>query len=185
MSNQNSYKKVKIEITGGFLILAAGMYVFMGAGIFAAVFAAALAHELGHIAVLTAFGCGADVLRFEYCGLCIESGGLCGHCGISDAKSRFRTAVTALAGPAAGLVFGLLTAGEAGRVSFMLSLFNLLPYSKLDGGKFFACILPGHENAETAADCAVILALLTAGIKNPRAAAAGFWLLIDFVRNLL
>lgn len=187
MSNENSCKNIKIEITGGFLLLVAGLYIFMGRVGFGAVFAAVLAHELGHLAALAALGAGVECLRFEFSGLCIVSGGLC-RCGdvcLCRGKRRLYTAAAALAGPAAGLVLAAMTTGQTRQVSLALSLFNLLPYSKLDGGRFLRCVLPGRGFVSAAADCGVIFALLAAGLKNPRAGAAGFWLAVDFMRSLL
>ncbi|MCR4772324.1 MAG: hypothetical protein K5855_08465 [Oscillospiraceae bacterium] len=170
MSNQNSYKNIRFAVSGGFLVFAAGAYVLAGRRAFFAAAAAVLAHEAGHLLAMLPTGGRPTGIRMEAFGMCIDFDGR-------------GSALAAAAGPAAGLLLAALARGDTGRASLALSLFNLLPYSKLDGGR----MLRGRitKRTETLLDGAVVLFMLAAGLFGRGAAAGGFWLLIDFAFGLL
>ncbi|MBP5166528.1 MAG: M50 family metallopeptidase [Oscillospiraceae bacterium] len=171
MSNQNSLKKIRIDVSGGFLVFIAGAYVLAGKKAFFAASAAVLAHETGHLLAMLLTGGEPTGIRMEAHGLRI------------DADSHGSPIISAAAGPAAGLLFAALARGETGRVSLALSLFNLLPYSKLDGGRMLSGRI--SQRAGTVLDCVSVLIMLAFGLFSRGAAAAGFWLLVDFAFGLL
>lgn len=123
----------------------------------AALFAAVLVHELGHIVALRL--CGVRLRRV--------------HLGMTGAVidcSALTTAADEIAVAAAGSIAGLLWAlllscvslphgCYAGEVSAVLSLFNLLPVPLLDGGRIFLA-LGGSERALRLCGLFCLLALL-------------------------
>ena len=130
-------------------------------------------------------------MRADLRGLCIEYGGLCAPLG---------HAVSALAGPVAGLAYAFAASSFARRggnevltlsagVSMLLSLFNLLPILPLDGGRVFSVIaseLLGGRRGDAltkAVSLALSAALLAAGTylmwrgDGTALALASLWLL--------
>lgn len=135
-------------------LLAVALY-FLELRSIAALTAAVVVHELGHLAALRLLGLRIRAFRSETQGFCIDYEG---------ETPRIGHITAALAGPAAGfaLAFALsalaaytgssfcaLTAG----VSLLLSLFNLLPVRRLDGGRIAWLLLPALFG-ETAGDSA-------------------------------
>lgn len=135
-------------------LLAAALY-FLELRSIAALTAAVVVHELGHLAALRLLGLRIRAFRSETQGFCIDYEG---------ETTRIGHITAALAGPAAGLAlafalsalaaytvssFCALTAG----VSLLLSLFNLLPVRRLDGGRIAWLLLPALFG-ETAGDSA-------------------------------
>ena len=131
-----------------------------------------IVHELGHIITLRLYGLRIRRVSADLRGLCIEYGGLCGRQG---------HIVSALAGPAAGLAYAFAASWAAGRtgneilslsagVSFLLSVFNLLPILPLDGGRVFSLLvseLLGGRRGDAltkAVGLTLAAALLAAGI---------------------
>lgn len=131
---------------------AAAVY-FLDAYILSSVIIAAAVHELGHIIALNA-------ARFRINGFAAELGGV--RIDYSGENAPAFHALTALAGPLAGLGFAFLCSFSArvtgirwfaltAGISLILSLFNLLPVLPLDGGRTLAAALSalmGRARAE-------------------------------------
>ncbi len=132
----------RLSISPGAALLGAFFYCTASFSELAAILAPAIVHELGHIVALRLYGLRIRRITADLRGLCIEYSGLCSPLG---------HAVSALAGPAAGLGYAFaasyfarggsngVLALSAG-VSLLLSLFNLLPILPLDGGRIFSII---------------------------------------------
>lgn len=131
---------VRIKIGSGFIVIAALLYFFDTSGLFAAMFAAAIIHECGHILAILLSGGKITGMRADVFGF---------HIDYACKNSFLKSFARALSGPAAGLIAGVLMARlsnylasdyltlTAG-VSVVLSAFNLAPCLPLDGGQ--ACM---------------------------------------------
>ena len=136
---------MKFDVSAGALLLFALTWFFDTGGVFAALVPAVAVHELGHIAALRLSGAHLTRLRLDVFGCRLDYHG---------EPSRGWMLCAVLAGPAVGLVYGLvaLAAGGSygettGVVSFLLTVFNLLPILPLDGGRALA-LLAGPAAAE-------------------------------------
>lgn len=166
----------RVEVTGGFLLLAAALYYLDEQGVLLWGALACAFHELGHYVMIDLCGGKISRLRLSVTGA---------EMALSPARPMgpLSQVLTALAGPAVNLGLALFSARLAVRfgeewylfagLNLTLALFNLLPASQLDGGRALRGILsllcPGA--AERAA--AVVSWLAAVG-----AAAAGvmlFW----------
>ena len=162
----------RLSISLAALLLGALLYAAASFDELAALLAAVIVHELGHIVTLRLYGLRIRRISADLRGLCIEYGGFC---------SPWGHAVSALAGPAAGLgyafaasCFGRRSGNEvltlSAGVSLLLSLFNLLPILPLDGGRIFSIaaseLLGGRRGDELTQKLGLVLstALLAAGI---------------------
>ena len=178
-------------ISAGAILLGALLYSALSFSELAAILAPVIVHELGHILTLRLYGLRIRRFSADLRGLCIEYSGLC---------TPLAHAVSALAGPAAGLAYAF-AASYFGRsrgsetlilssgVSLLLSLFNLLPVLPLDGGRVFALaadeILGGRRGDRLTKTVGLVLstALLMAGTwlmwqgKGTALALAAIWLL--------
>ena len=134
--------KKKVSISTGAIVMAAVVYYICDSKTLTAVLCAAFAHELGHLAAMWALGFRVKRFRIEAKGFCID------YCGYAGAVGH---AFAAAAGPAFGLLYSLVASDLGNRtgldwlslssgVSFMLSLFNLLPALPLDGGRILMCL---------------------------------------------
>ena len=166
----------------GFLLLMAALYYLGGGAAATAFFTAALAHELGHLTVLWLLGASVQELRLQWTGLVIRYTG---------ALTPRQEAGTALAGPAAGLLFSLGCALSdrpyfhyAGAIAILASAFNLLPCLPMDGGRaalyIFADVMPERTARRVLRVLGTLCALgVTAtgiAIRVPTAVAAGIWM---------
>ena len=181
----------RLSISAGALLLGALIYCTASFSELAAILTPVIVHELGHILTLRLYGLRIRRVRADLRGLCIEYGGLCAPLG---------HAVSALAGPAAGLAYAFAASFFARRggnevltlsagVSMLLSLFNLLPILPLDGGRIFSIIaseLLGGRRGDAltkAVSLALSAALLAAGTylmwrgNGTALALAALWLL--------
>ena len=171
---------MKFDVSAGALLLFALAYFFDAGGVFAALVPAAAAHEFGHIAALRLSGAHLTRLRLDVFGCRLDYRGELG---------RGRMLCAVLAGPAAGLVYGLtaLAAGgdygeSTGVVSFLLTAFNLLPILPLDGGRALALLAGPAAAARVSRAAAAALAafglwaLFAHGWLSPL--LAGGWLLV-------
>lgn len=146
-------------------LLAVALY-FLELRSIAALTAAVVVHELGHLAALRLLGLRIRAFRSEAQGFCIDYEG---------ETTRLGNIVAALVGPAAGLVlafalsalaaytvssFCALTAG----VSLLLSLFNLLPVCRLDGGRIAWLLLPALFGEAAGDRAARALSAVTAAV---------------------
>lgn len=130
--------RTKLVIRPGFLVLLTAAFLLDHDGIFALCFAAAVLHELGHLAAVYACGGRVQTITLGADGGCIRHGRL------TNAGER----ITALAGPAVNLAVTLacavLPAAWATErlvlftgANLALGLYNLLPVRPLDGGRFW------------------------------------------------
>ena len=187
MSNKNSElseNRLRIEVTGGFLLLCALTGFFCGERALCATALAAAVHELGHVAVMLRQGCLPAALRLDASGACLRCTG--------DIPGYRAELLRSLAGPLAGLLLWamllLLQGGFArlcGRMSFLLSAVNLLPGEGLDGGRALRCLVLWRtepvqaERFLRAAEWTAAVGCFLAGLwRNPQLCLYGFWLLL-------
>ena len=148
---------IPVVFESGILFLA-GIYLLLGlnrndaittivAGILA-VFGSILWHELGHAIAARNFGLGRITIRLH--GL----GGVTSH---APSGSPYKDLAIVLAGPAAGLVLGVVAliaaflvpggtlastiAWQLSFINLFWSAFNLLPFFPLDGGQALSAVL--------------------------------------------
>ena len=138
----------RVEISGGFLLLAAALYYLDNQGVILWAALACALHELGHYAAIRAFGGRVVLLRLTCIGaeMVLSSRGRRGR-----SLTWLGRLCTALGGPWANLALAALSArlawlfGErawlfAG-LNLALAAFNLLPVEQLDGGRVLAVLL--------------------------------------------
>lgn len=95
-----------------------------------AVYLCLLIHEAGHIAAARSFGIKLSYLKIMPFGIAMRF-----KTPLNSHKTQF---VTAVAGPLASIIAGLLFKDEFLRAANLaLGIFNLLPVKTLDGGKIF------------------------------------------------
>jgi len=125
----------KVEITAGFVMLAAAIYCLDSAGIVPLFAGAVFVHELGHYFALKLAGGNVRSLRLGAAGAEISADfGKAGYCGETLVYFAGPVASAALAigcALAARWNLELLTLGG---ISLLLGLFNLLPARQFDGG---------------------------------------------------
>lgn len=125
----------------GLLLWAVLFYYLQTAELLALVMAICL-HELGHIFVLMAVGAGITKLTINGAGLCIDY-----RHNLGDTEEFF----AAIAGPAFGIVWYFIAARLgfelSAYLSLLLSFYNLLPFSVLDGGRAVGALLRNRKNS--------------------------------------
>jgi Zn-dependent protease len=118
------------------ILLWGGLYLLLTAGEFLSLAAAVLMHELGHLLALAALWCRIDAVCITGTGLRIDCG-----CVLSPGGA----ALAALAGPVFGAVWafcaGKIGFALSGELSALLTIFNMLPLSPLDGGRALYAVL--------------------------------------------
>lgn len=161
-----------ISFTAGAALLLALMYFLDNEGILAAMLPAVLIHEMGHMTALIAIGCPPRALNATLSGFSLDYWG---------EPSPTGQALSALAGPGAGLLFAWLCAYLGNRfeseylllssgAGLVINLFNLLPAYPLDGGRALNALLsrflaPAAARGIMAAlGLIVSMALITAGV---------------------
>lgn len=139
-------RTARLELGPGLVLAAALVYFVDRQGLFTVALFAALVHELGHYAALRLFGVRPTLLRLELTGalLCYPAGAL----------SYGREALVAAAGPLAGALLaaaaGALGLKVLAGLSALLTVFNLLPASTLDGGRLLRALLLDRLDRERA-----------------------------------
>lgn len=171
-----------LTVSPGFLLLAAFLYYVGGGGALTAFLSAALAHELGHLAVMCFVGANVRGVRLTPCGPVIE---------YSGAFTRRQEMGMIAAGPACGLVFALVCFqlgteyfSYAGAIALLATMFNLLPVYPMDGGRLLRILLE-EAMTERAAGvvmricgnlCAIGVVFTGLWIGSIAAAAVGIWM---------
>ena len=158
-----------MEVSAGFLLLAAWLNYWDRQGVFPRVLLACTLHELGHLLALRWMGVPVEKLRVTAVGAELRLSGALGY----------RTELAAaMAGPAVNLVLagwlshipgGVVGAG----VNLVLGLFNLLPIGRLDGGRILSCVLALAIGPEYGERVAALLSVLCVALLS----AAGIWVL--------
>ncbi len=173
---------LELTVSPGFLLLAASVYFAGGMGALAAFWAAALAHELGHLAAMFVSGASIRGVRFTACGPVIEYG------GVLDRRQEMGILA---AGPMAGLFFAVLCfitdipfLCYTGAIALLAAMFNLLPVLPMDGGRLAQYALETALSERTTAVilrvtgslCALGVFATGVYIRSIAAAAAGIWM---------
>ena len=154
-----------MEVTGGFLLLAAWLNYLDRQGIVPLALLSCTLHELGHLLVLLLLGVRVRRLSITAVGAEME---------IDRSLSYGGEVLAALAGPLVNLAlaltfcrfsWGWVFAG----LNLALGCFNLLPVGRLDGGRALHCLLsmsigPAAEEAEAVLDRVLIAFLLALGV---------------------
>lgn len=127
---------MRLGLSGPGALLWSTLYLLLTPGELTSLLLAVAAHEIGHLAALGALDAGVEALCLTGTGLRIDY-----RRGLPPAGE----ALAALAGPAAGALWALLARALgleiSGTVSLVLTLYNLLPASFLDGGRALAAVL--------------------------------------------
>lgn len=171
-----------LVVTFGFLFIVCLLSVTDSSAVGFTAAAACIIHELGHCFC-------AVISNIRIKGIVFWAGGI-----KMQAESRlvsFRSELAVLlSGPLFNILFSAIFyfAGlkEASAVNLVLALFNLLPYSSLDGGCIIAVLLSGHDISSTLQKwistffgIAVLAIMAATGGINPSAAATIILLTAD------
>lgn len=171
-----------LSVSPGFLLLAAALYFIGGTAALAAFLAAALAHELGHLAAMFMAGAVIRGVRITAAGPVIEYGGAL--------TPRQEMGIVA-AGPVAGLLFAVLCFLTdipffcyTGAIALLAAMFNLLPVMPMDGGRLAKYALETVMPPQTAdvvlrvTGTVFAIGVFVTGlyIRSMTAAAAGIWM---------
>lgn len=178
--------KPKISVGGGAVFLLAGLWFFLEPAVFLALMAAVIAHEAGHFAALRLFGGGVRDFYADISGALIS-----GRMSLTPLEEIF----CAAAGPAFGLLyaFAASAAGNAvgsafllqsAGISFVLSVFNLIPALPLDGGRILSALWKNVRACTSVSFLsALIVLLLGLGLLARGMGAglfvAGVWLMLS------
>lgn len=171
---------VRWKIDAGAVLLLALAYFFDTSGMLSAFVPAAAVHEIGHALALRLSGSRIRRVSLSVFGLEMDYAGR-----LSGARELFAIA----AGPLAGLIFAVAasSAGGAfwpmsGALSFLLSVFNLLPVLPLDGGRLAAAITGPAFARRLSRIAALLLTAAGAGLlavyRSPSLLAVGLWLAV-------
>lgn len=182
----------RVEITGGFLLLAAWLNYLDRDFLLPMALAACGAHELGHLAAIYLMGGAVKQMRLTAVGAELVLGRALGY---------WQEGMSALAGPGANLLLALICCGSGRWMAFSglnlaLALFNLLPAGRLDGGRALYCTLALLAGQDWSAricgwldwGCTAVilgLGLFTAGFGgNITLLAVAFWLLTGSMKKI-
>lgn len=183
---------MKLHISPGAAVAAALIYFWGDWPEIAALAVPVAVHELGHITLMKAVGYDIRSLNAEICGLCISYSGSTG---------TFGDILAAAAGPTAGIMYALAASWAASRfdsrwlslsagISWVLSVFNLLPIMPLDGWRILKPVLisiqgysTGERITETVSSAGAVLffvyGLWLLSCRHViEVCAAGLWLLL-------
>lgn len=165
----------RVEVTGGFLLLAAVLFYLDTQGLLLWGVLACVIHELGHYGAIYALGGRIVQLRLSISGAEMVL-------SAASPMSNVRQFLSALAGPAANLIAALMLSRLVQPLSapwdlftglnLSLALFNLLPIAQLDGGRAMEYLLRAAISPLTAQRTMTILSFLTVN----GLLAAGLWL---------
>lgn len=176
-----------MEVTGGFLLLAAWLN-YLDRSFFIPMAALACGvHELGHYLCIRLLGGNVTKLRLTAVGA---------EMVLRRPLGYWQEGLSALAGPGVNLLLALLCCREGGfsfaGLNLTLALFNLMPVGRLDGGRALYCtlaLLAGPDVAERAVgglSCLCTLAVLAVGLAagilgNLTLLLAALWLAVSLI----
>ena len=135
----------KIFIGLDFILILSLLYIIDTEKVLHLALAAAIIHELGHIAAIKLCGGKIDTV-------CLRAFGAQINMKLYPMLSYKREIIIALAGPFAGAIFGVLSSFWGNYTiagfSLVLTVFNLIPALPLDGGRAikFAALLLSDES---------------------------------------
>lgn len=139
----------------------------------AALFAAAAAHELGHLLAFFIFRIPILGVRFTISGPVLL---------YEEPNSRRMVIIAALSGPIAGFLLALILRNVwpiCAKISFLLSIFNLLPVLPLDGGRIMSALCNGRvEGALAWMGYCIPIVLMLSGLICVHQGRSGFGLLV-------
>lgn len=175
----------RVEVTGGFLLLAAWLNYLDEQCLLPLTLVACLLHELGHFGMIYLMG--RQVTRVRVTAVGAEM-------LVNRPMGYLQEGLTALAGPGVNLFLAVVfSCWEWGYffsgINLVLGCFNLLPVGTLDGGRALRCTLTmllEPECAEKAAAglngvlCALLLAFggaLLLRFSNPTLLLVAVWLM--------
>lgn len=151
----------RVRVNFSFLLFNALLFLFCDAGMILSFYAVCALHELGHIAALKLTG---GELR------CVELSCFGIRMTAAPAADTKRGAAVLLSGPMANLALyvlleGLGHGGRMASLSLAAGVFNLLPFSCLDGGALLEMLAEGRACERMIRVClAVIRVLFAAGL---------------------
>ncbi len=156
-------RKGFLTASAGFILLFSAIYFFDDRGILAALIPAVLAHEAGHCLCLRAFGARLKSIRLDLTGVSLSYAGA--H------MTLIQELCATIAGPVCGLVYAFAASWLSSQwrmsvfslsagISFVLSIFNLLPAMPLDGGRALLLILHRLHGRRSAAKIQYIMGLV-------------------------
>ncbi len=181
--------KRNIKISALSLALLFSVYYFLGTYIFAAFVVSVLVHELGHVIGILLCGGKIENISLKAGGFYLTGTGVLTQTGVI---------ISLFSGPLFGFVLAAVCAEmplcdgnyfcfEISRISFVLSVYNLLPAVQLDGGRILDCLLAGFidtKNRTAILNAAGIISgaavvLVGAVLSDIILVGAGLWLLIS------
>lgn len=126
----------RVEVTGGFLLLCAWLNYMDTDLLFPMALTACILHEVGHYIVIRLLGNEVKSIHLSVIGAEMRMKGTFGY---------WQEIAAAFAGPAVNLLLALFFSKWVWGHTFaglnlVLGLFNLLPISKLDGGRILYCL---------------------------------------------
>lgn len=167
----------KMEITGGFLLMAATLYYLDNGGFLLWAALACAFHELGHYIAIYGLGGKVSRLRLSVAGA---------EMALSSARPLGPMAqfLAAVAGPVTNLALAVLSAQLAQRqgeswfvfagLNLSLAAFNLLPVAQLDGGRAAYWLITYLWSSHAAERVVRVLSAVTA-VALIMAGVAIFW----------
>lgn len=127
----------RVEVTPGFLILAAWLNYVDDQGLLLPALACCALHELGHLFILSKLKKSVKYIRITAIGaeMCVE-----------ESLSYAEELAAALAGPCVNLSLAAMLCRLPGGamlagMNLVLACFNLMPVRQLDGGRALRCLL--------------------------------------------
>ena len=178
----------RVEVHPGFLLMIAWLNYLETQGMVPVALLACACHELGHYAALKVLGNDIQLLRLNAVGAEMLPQKPMGY---------GQEILTVAAGPAASLLLAVMFChwewgGLFAGLNLVLGCFNLLPVSRLDGGRVLKCLLSlaagPHISALICAylDLCITLALLLLGLilvltaRNLTLLTVSLWLVLSY-----